>query len=61
MITLKQREEIKRGLDEIECNGHDMTKWELDFIASLTEQFKDTGSMSPRQKEILDRIWEEKT
>lgn len=41
--------------------SHKLTKWERDFVESIQDQFDDTGSISGRQEEILERIYAEKT
>ena len=38
-----------------------LTKWEGDFVESIKDQFEDYGSLSPRQEEILERIYAERT
>ena len=52
---------IQRWITDVEDNGRNLTKWEEDFIESIGEQFADTGSLSDRQQEILERIRAEKT
>lgn len=47
-------------LQEIEENGKGLTKWEEDFITSITEQFQRTGSLSDKQEDILERIYVDK-
>lgn len=41
--------------------GRNLSKWELGFMESITEQFEKTNSISDRQEEILERIYSEKT
>lgn len=38
-----------------------LTKWERDFMESITEQWDRTGSLSRKQQEILERIYADKT
>lgn len=38
-----------------------LTKWEEDFLESVSDQLDRTGSLSERQAEILERIYAEKT
>ena len=52
---------VKDWLDALKHPRHELTKWEEDFIASVTEQFKSRGSISDRQEEILERVYAEKT
>jgi len=49
---------IKDMLDA--CDGFldDMSEWEQQFVESVTEQFERSGSLSPKQVEILEGIYE---
>ena len=59
---MKQAKQIiQLWIRDVEDNGRSLTKWEDDFIESIGEQFADTGSLSDRQEEILERIRAEKT
>lgn len=42
-------------------HSHKLSKWELDFVESLSEQLERRGTLSERQQEILERIYTEKT
>lgn len=37
-----------------------LTKWEENFLESISDQLTRTGSLSDRQAEILERIYQEK-
>ncbi len=52
---------IEYWLDKVSTEGKELTKWEEDFIESITEQFAKRGSLSDKQEEILERIYTEKT
>lgn len=52
---------IQQWLDAIRDDSDGLTKWEQDFVDSITEQFAQRGSISERQQEILERIYAEKT
>ena len=56
-----QPEVIKDWIDIILSRGVNLTKWELSFVESVSEQFDRRGSISERQEEILERIYAEKT
>ncbi len=50
--------------DWIECvntEGRNLSAWEVNFMESITDQFERAGSLSERQREILERIYAEKT
>lgn len=38
-----------------------LSKWELSFIESLDEQLQRKKTLSPRQAEILEKIYADKT
>jgi len=42
------------------CNNEDynLTEWERNFITSINEQFCDRGTLSDRQCEILEKIYD---
>lgn len=39
----------------------ELTEWEEDFVSSIRKQFERKGELSPRQFEILEQIYAEKT
>ncbi len=38
--------------------GPDFSKWELDFLDSVEEQFDESGFLTERQNEKLRQIWD---
>jgi hypothetical protein len=50
------RELIKKCLHD----GENLTDWEIEFLESLSNQLDRNGQLSPRQEEILDRIYTNK-
>lgn len=54
-------EVIKSWIEHVNNEGRNLTKWELDFMESITEQFEERNSLSDRQEEILERIYTDKT
>jgi uncharacterized membrane-anchored protein len=52
---------IAQWIEAVETEGRGLTKWEQDFIESISEQFAERGSLSDKQEEILERIYAEKT
>ena len=60
---------IQQWIMDVQDEGRGLTKWEERFIESIirerirwrAEQFDETGSLSDRQEEILERIRAEKT
>ncbi len=61
MMSQERRDRVDRWLEEIECQATGLTKWEEHFLESIKEQLENTGSVSPRQEEIVERIFNEKT
>jgi hypothetical protein len=57
----KPKEVIREWIELVNDEGRGLTKWEEDFMDSLTEQFEERGSISDRQEEILERIYAERT
>ena len=48
----------RKKIDEIiEVKNECLTAWEIDFITSIDEQEKRKGFLSPKQGEILERIY----
>jgi hypothetical protein len=52
---------IESWIELVNAEGRNLSKWEQDFMDSLTEQFEARGSISDRQEEILERIYSERT
>ena len=58
----KDRQEvIQRMLEALEAPVKELTKWEENFLESVKEQFESRHSLSDRQFEILDGIYNDKT
>ena len=56
-----RQEIIQRMLEALQTPVKDLTKWEENFLESVTEQFESRRSLSDRQFEILDELYNEKT
>lgn len=52
---------IQSWIDDVINVGRGLTKWENEFIADIDQQFRESGSLSPKQEEILERIYANKT
>lgn len=57
----KPKEVIREWIELINTEGRGLTKWEKDFMESITQQFYETASISDRQEEILETIYANKT
>lgn len=52
---------INHWIETVNTEARNLSKWEQDFMDSITEQFSRKGFISDRQEEILERIYAEKT
>ncbi len=59
--TPKTKETIQHFISELENPSHPLSKWEEDFLISISDQFDRRGTLSDKQFEILERIYAEKT
>jgi uncharacterized membrane-anchored protein len=57
----KSHQVVAQWILAIQETGQHLTKWELDFIEDVAEQFDERGTVSDRQEEIIERIYAEKT
>jgi len=57
----QKAETIRRWIEDVNTTGRNLSKWEEDFMESLTDQFIERESISDRQEEILERIRNDKT
>jgi hypothetical protein len=61
MKTAQTADNIQHMLRELERPAKALTDWELNFLASITDQFNRRGSLSQKQFDILEKIYAEKT
>jgi hypothetical protein len=59
--TPMSKDLIAHIFTELQRPKQKLTPWELDFIASVSDQFDRKGSLSPKQFAVLERIYAEKT
>ena len=52
---------IEHMLKELERPKGMLSRWELDFLHSVKDQFDRRGSLSDRQFTVLERIYAERT
>ena len=52
---------IEHWINTINEEGRNLSKWELDFMESVSEQFSQRNWISDKQEEIVERIYSEKT
>lgn len=57
----KDPQVIEEWITHVNEHGLNLTKWEEDFMDSITEQFTNWNKISDKQEEILERIYTEKT
>lgn len=49
-------EEIKELFEQLNAKRMIMTKWQIEFVASLEKQFKRKKTLSERQQQILNEM-----
>lgn len=47
-------------LQELDEHGNGLTQWEINFVESLMKQLRNGSFLSAKQREILERIRDEK-
>lgn len=57
----KDAKVIEHWINTVNEDGFKLSKWELDFMESITEQFAQKNWISDKQEEILERIYVDKT
>mgnify|MGYP003442239273 FL=1 len=55
------KDEAFEQIGDCENRSEKLSDWELEFIDSISHQLTRTGSLSEKQIEILDRIWNKVT
>jgi hypothetical protein len=55
------RDEQQRMIDDCETRSSKMSDWESDFIDSLSKQMAQGRTLSAKQCDVLDKIWEKVT
>ena len=58
---INKKDEIEDMISDCEKRSHLLNDWECNFIDSIRRQFDDTESISAKQEEILDKVWEKVT
>lgn len=53
--------EVLEQIGDCENRSEKLSDWELQFIDSISQQLSKTGSLSSKQLETLDKIWEKVT
>lgn len=54
-------DEYERMLRDCEARESKLSNWERQFVDSLQQRIARGGSLTPRQCETLDKIWERMT
>ena len=54
-------DDCREMIDDCSDRESQMSEWECDFIESIDEQLYDTKSLSTKQIDVLNRIWEKVT
>lgn len=56
----QSKEVLKQWITAVNDEGRKLTDWEVQFMESITEQFDNSGGLSEKQEEILEKIYVEK-
>lgn len=56
-----EEEDIGQMIEDCKKREAKLSSWEHDFIVSIETQFETRGSLSKRQLEILEEIWDKVT
>ena len=48
-------------IDDCEARESRLSDWEREFIASISEQIGKGRTLTPKQAETLERVWDETT
>jgi hypothetical protein len=51
----------RHQIEAVNAVGRGLTFWEEDFMESVTEQFEERAWLTDRQREILERIYDQRT
>lgn len=55
------KDEVQTLIEDCENRSDKLSSWEAQFIDSVSRQFANNGSLSPKQIETLSYIWEKVT
>lgn len=61
LIMNQNLKTIQYWAETIQNEGKNLSKWEEDFVESLSDQIREKFWISEKQEEILERIYAEKT
>lgn len=53
-----RKQMIERMITTLTANESNLTKWELIFLGSVSNQFNKKGDLSDKQCEILEQIYD---
>jgi hypothetical protein len=60
-MTPEQQKAAEHFIKELESTSRPLSKWEENFLESVTDQFSRVRQLSDKQFEILERLYAEKT
>lgn len=56
-----QMDDTEQLIADCEARETKLSEWEAGFVQSIREQFNRKGSLSEKQLETLEKIWEKVT
>lgn len=60
MMDAERIQELREQIERCLYESRGLNQWETEFLASISEQLDDQGSLTKRQIEILEKIEAEK-
>jgi hypothetical protein len=61
MSEEETKKKLQHWFDTLEEEGVNLSTWEMEFVASVKEQFERRGTLSDKQIDVLERIYADKT
>ena len=58
---INSAEENEDMITDCENRSEQLSDWECNFIDSIRRQFDNTNSLSDRQEEMLEKVWDKVT
>ena len=55
------RDEYRQQIEDCRKRERMLSAWDADFLDSISERLDDSRTLSPKQIEKLDEIWEKAT
>lgn len=57
---MASHQSIRDMIQELETLGRNLTAWEIRFLEEISDQWNNTGQLSPEQVDKLEEIYEDR-